>query len=74
MNLLDLRHVPCPVNLVRSRLYLQKQPPGSQVLIWLDQGDPLASVPGGLAAVGHRILETRYPDSDTAQILVEVKA
>jgi len=74
MDPLDLRQVPCPLNLVRSRLYLQKHPPGSRVQIWLDQGDPLSQVPSGLAAAGHRIVEITYPDAESAQITVEVKA
>jgi TusA-related sulfurtransferase len=74
MDLLDLRQVPCPLNLVRSRLYLHKQPPGSRVLIWLDQGDPLSQVPAGLVAAGHTVVAITYPDPESAQVMVEVKS
>ncbi|GAB4213008.1 MAG: sulfurtransferase TusA family protein [Synechococcales cyanobacterium] len=68
---LDLRGIPCPLNLVRSRLYLQKLPPGTCLEIWLDQGDPLTQVPSGLETAGHRIQAIQYPDPDTAIVQVE---
>ena len=35
---LDLRGTPCPINFVRTKLYLEKMPPGGLLEVWLDPG------------------------------------
>ena len=52
---LDLRGTPCPLNYVRSRLALEKLPPGGVLLVDLDLGEPELMVSEGLAQVGHGV-------------------
>ena len=37
---LDLRGTPCPLNLIRTRLALEKLPAGSTLIVQLDGGEP----------------------------------
>jgi TusA-related sulfurtransferase len=50
---LDLRGTPCPLNYVRCRLALEKLPPGGQLLVLLDAGEPEQTVAEGLRGEGH---------------------
>ncbi len=56
MTTLDLRGTPCPLNYVRCRLALEKLPPGGQLLVWLDAGEPEQTVVEGLRGEGHIVL------------------
>ncbi len=52
---LDLRGTPCPLNFIRTRLALEKLPPGADLEVWLDAGEPEWMVSQGLEAEGHRV-------------------
>jgi TusA-related sulfurtransferase len=52
---LDLRGTPCPINFVRTKLYLEKMPPGGLLEVWLDPGEPLEQVPDSLTMAGYQI-------------------
>ena len=52
---LDLRGVPCPLNWVRARLLLETMTPGAQLLLQLDPGEPIESVPRSAAEDGHGV-------------------
>jgi TusA-related sulfurtransferase len=52
---LDLRGTPCPLNFIRTKLHLQKMPPGSLLEVWLDGGEPIEQVPHSLAMEGYQI-------------------
>ncbi|ERN40734.1 putative redox protein, regulator of disulfide bond formation [Rubidibacter lacunae KORDI 51-2] len=52
---LDLRGTPCPLNFVRTKLRLQKLPPGQLLEVWLDPGDPIEQVPDSLHAAGYPV-------------------
>ncbi|HEY9735907.1 MAG TPA: sulfurtransferase TusA family protein [Trichocoleus sp.] len=52
---LDLRGTPCPINFVRTKLRLEKMPPGSLLEVWLDAGEPMEQVPDSLKMEGYRI-------------------
>jgi len=52
---LDLRGTPCPLNYVRSRLALEKLPPGASLLVDLDAGEPERMVAEGLRGEGHGV-------------------
>jgi tRNA 2-thiouridine synthesizing protein A len=55
VNRLDLSGVPCPMNWVRTRLALEDLPPGGSLLVILDEGEPLESVPQSAREDGHRV-------------------
>ena len=55
MKQLDLRGVPCPMNWVRARLALEELPPGDTLVLTLDEGEPLESVPRSAREDGHEV-------------------
>ncbi|MEO1002082.1 MAG: sulfurtransferase TusA family protein [Cyanobacteria bacterium J06638_7] len=61
---LDLRGLPCPLNLIRSRLALEALAPGDWLQLDLDAGEPELSVAEGLRRAGHRVerLPPRQPE------------
>lgn len=52
---LDLRGTPCPINFVRTKLRLEKMPPGALLEVWLDPGEPIEQVPDSLLMEGHGV-------------------
>lgn len=75
---LDLRGTPCPLNFVRTKLRLEKMPPGSLLEVWLDPGEPIEQVPDSLRMEGYGIeqiedrseffaLQIRRPELEQAQ-------
>ncbi len=52
---LDLRDEACPMNLLRARRALDRAAPGEVVELWLG-AEGIATVPDGLAHLGHAIL------------------
>jgi tRNA 2-thiouridine synthesizing protein A len=50
---LDLRGVPCPMNWVRTKLALEDLAPGDSLVVELDPGEPLESVPRSAREDGH---------------------
>lgn len=52
---LDLRGTPCPINFVRTKLQLEKIPPGELLEVWLDAGEPVEQVPESLTMEGYPI-------------------
>jgi TusA-related sulfurtransferase len=59
---LDLRGTPCPLNYVRSRLALEKLPPGALLLVDLDPGEPEQMVGDGLRGEGHAVESAALAD------------
>ncbi|MBN1507522.1 MAG: molybdopterin-synthase adenylyltransferase MoeB [Sedimentisphaerales bacterium] len=60
---LDLRGVPCPLNLVKAKLALENIRVGEVLEIRLDAGEPAANLPASLARQGQEILGTAGCDS-----------
>ncbi|OHB68196.1 MAG: hypothetical protein A2Y77_17400 [Planctomycetes bacterium RBG_13_62_9] len=54
----DLRGVPCPLNLVKAKLAIEKIPVGDILEIDLDGGEPIRNLPVSLGRQGQEILET----------------
>ena len=55
MRTLDLSGVPCPMNWVRTRLALEELAPGDTLIVDLDEGEPIESVPRSAAEEGHTV-------------------
>jgi TusA-related sulfurtransferase len=53
---LDLRGVPCPLNWVRARLALEAMAAGESLVVQLDPGEPLESVPASAVEDGHAVV------------------
>jgi sulfite reductase (ferredoxin) len=54
----DLRGVPCPLNLVRAKLAIEKVALGDILEIEIDYGEPIQNLPVSLGRQGQEILET----------------
>ncbi len=52
---LDLTGVVCPLTWVRAKLALERIEPGEQLLVRLDAGEPLDSVPRSAREDGHEV-------------------
>ena len=55
---LDLRGVPCPLNLVKAKLALEKLAVGDILEIEIDGGEPIENLPVSLSRQGQEIVET----------------
>jgi TusA-related sulfurtransferase len=55
MKELDLRGVPCPMNWVRTRLELEELAPGDTLIVTVDDGEPLESLPRSAREDGHEV-------------------
>jgi len=49
---LDLKSVPCPLNVVKLKLALEKLPKNEQLIVELDKGEPEEMVLNNLKAMG----------------------
>ncbi|MCL2932688.1 MAG: sulfurtransferase TusA family protein [Trichodesmium sp. MAG_R03] len=56
---IDLRGTPCPINFVKTKLYLEKMMPGEILEVWLDSGEPIEQVPDSLTVEGYKIEEIK---------------
>ena len=55
MSVLDLTGVVCPLNWVRARLALERLGAGEELVVRLDPGEPLESVPRSAREEGHEV-------------------
>ena len=55
MNRLDLTGVPCPMNWVQTKLALEELAPGDSLVVELDEGEPIESVPRSAREDGHEV-------------------
>ena len=56
---IDLRGTPCPINFVKTKLYLEKMIPGEILEVWLDSGEPIEQVHDSLIVEGYKIEEIK---------------
>lgn len=54
----DLRGTPCPINYVKIKLKLETLQQGEMLEVYLDEGEPIRSVPKSLENDGQEILKT----------------
>ncbi len=52
----DLRGVPCPLNYVKAKLKLEDMEIGSNLILYLDEGEPIKNVPLSLKEDGQEIV------------------
>lgn len=70
---LDLRGTPCPLNVVRSRLALEKLASGAQLELLIDPGEPEEMVQEGLRRDGHRVVLRSVASAGMGVSLVVVR-
>ena len=54
-NFIDLKSVPCPLNVVKCKLALEKIPPKDNLVVDLDKGEPEIMVKKTLESMGYRL-------------------
>jgi len=59
----DFRGVGCPMNFVKTKMELAKMKAHDLLEVWLDDGAPIANVPGSVREEGHKILEQKKTDN-----------
>lgn len=65
---LNLRGVACPMNFVKTKLFLDKMQAGEVVKVLLDPGEPVESVTTSICQEGHEILNSA-PMSPEGEVL-----
>lgn len=61
---LDLRGIACPMNFVKTKLFLDKIAPGEILQVKLDEGEPVESVTASIKAEGHEIISSLPVDEN----------
>ncbi|MDO8137342.1 MAG: sulfurtransferase TusA family protein [Candidatus Brocadiales bacterium] len=54
---IDLRGVLCPINFVKTKLKLEEMESGQVLEVFLDDGEPMRSVPRSVKEEGHRVIQ-----------------
>ena len=54
-NFIDLKSVPCPLNVVKCKLALEKLPKEDKLFIELDKGEPEIMVKKTLESMGYKL-------------------
>ncbi len=54
---IDLRSVLCPMNFVKTKLKLEEMESGEILEVFLDDGEPMRSVPRSIKEEGHKIVK-----------------
>lgn len=65
----DFRGVVCPINFVKTKLALARIPKGERLEIWLDDGDPINSVPRSVISEGHQVISEKKVDNYWAVVI-----
>jgi tRNA 2-thiouridine synthesizing protein A len=55
LSTLDLTGTPCPLNWVKAKLALEQMGAGEEIVLLLDPGEPLESVPQSAREDGHDV-------------------
>lgn len=67
----DCRGIGCPMNLVYTKVALAKRDSGQVLEVILDDGSPIANVPGSVVREGHKILAKDQLQDGTWSLLIE---
>ena len=55
LNFIDLKSVPCPLNVVKCKLALEKIPKEDNLVVDLDKGEPEVMVKKTLESMGYKL-------------------
>ena len=55
LNFIDLKSVPCPLNVVKCKLALEKIPHKDNLVVDLDKGEPETMVKKTLESMGYKL-------------------
>lgn len=63
VTILDLKGTPCPINYVKTKLFLENLDSGDILEVLLDEGEPINNVPKSLENDGHKIIKVEKVDN-----------
>ena len=69
LKLLDLKCIPCPLNVVKVKLALEKLSPNQDLIIELDKGEPEEMVQKTLKEMGY-LFKTIAEDENSIKIQI----
>tara|TARA_B100000073_G_C23713951_1_gene565247 strand:- start:1004 stop:1240 length:237 start_codon:yes stop_codon:yes gene_type:complete len=61
--ILNLRNIPCPLNIVKCKLALEKMSKGETLIVELDRGEPEIMVKQSLTKIGFEIKTVEYDEN-----------
>ena len=67
--MLDLKNIPCPLNVVKCKLALEKMSKGDMLFVTLDRGEPETMVIKSLREMGYNIKISRE-NTNSIQLLI----
>ncbi len=67
---IDITNEICPMTFVKTKLKLEKMPPGQILEVTLREGEPLANVPKCVKEEGHNVVDI-IKDGDFYKIIIE---
>lgn len=67
---LDITDEVCPMTFVKTRLLVEKMPPGATAKILLRGEEPLQNVPASLTELGHSIVSLTSREDGTHLLIV----
>lgn len=67
---LDLRGVACPMNFVKTKLFLDKLPANDLLKVLVDGGEPVESVCASIKEEGHEVLSSIEQDGGYFQVTI----
>ena len=66
---LDLKNIPCPLNVVKCKLALEKMSKGDMLFVTLDRGEPETMVIKSLREIGYNIKISRE-NTNSIELLI----
>jgi len=58
-NSIDLHGELCPINFVKTKLVLEDMESGQVLEVFLDDGEPIRSVPRSIKEEGHQVIDVQ---------------
>lgn len=68
---LNMKNVACPMNYVRTKFKLEEMQAGEILEVFLDDGEPIASVPKSIEQDGHKVLNKEQLEDGSWQLTIE---
>jgi len=69
LNFLDLKCIPCPLNVVKVKLALEKLSPNQELIVELDKGEPVEMVQKTLKEMGY-LFKQIEDDKNSIKIII----
>jgi len=66
---LDIRGVVCPITFVKTKLALERMPPGEMIRVVVDAASAAENVPRSLGREGHTVLSVTETSPGTWEIV-----